>query len=505
MDPLRAAAEEALSPEQAADAGAVSLTAYGHLFFPRTFRQESPEFHEVIGQGLYSPARFNAFEVFRDGAKTTLLRVYKSQRISYGLSRTIMYVSVSQPHAKMSVRWLRRQVQYNRRWTQTFGLEKGEKWSDEHCEIIHRNMPPNEDGSPVIITVLAMGITGQIRGFNPDDFRPDLIIIDDVLDEENTATPEQRKKIENLIFGAILNSLAPASESPLAKAVFLQTPFNKEDAIEKCMSDPEWNPIRFGILEYGVPGFGEGRSRWERRYPTEQVLASKRAHIRRSQYRLWMREKECSLVSGEEKALDITKLKFFDVLPEYLDTVVSFDPASSESPKADDFAIGAVGFKGLDVYLLDYTAEKGVMPDAAMNDGFNLSLLYHPRKWVVESVAYQKIMAWYAREEMIKRRMFYAVEELKVRTSNADRIMQTLPGLLSFGHLHCRPHHSKFISQADDYDPQVKDIKDDILTMLANAIIASNPALRANLTDDTKVGYIDNEDDYQPLVVRGSP
>lgn len=498
-------AHVAITPQQAAEIGATNLTDFGRLFFPRTFRQESPPFHEDMGRALLSRSRFNAFEVFRDGAKTTILRVYKSQRISYGLSRTIMYVSVSQPHSMMSVRWLRRQVMYNHRWTRTFGLEKGIKWTDEHCEIIHRNMPTNADGSPVIITVLAMGITGQVRGFNPDDFRPDLIILDDVLNEENTATPDQRTKTENLIFGAVLNSLAPASEAPLAKGVFLQTPLNREDAIEKCMKDPEWNPVRYGILEY-TPDAPEGKSRWEARYPTEEVLASKAAHIRRSQYRLWMREKECTLVSGEEKAIDISKWRFFDVLPETFDSIVSLDPASSDSPKADEFAIVALGFKGLDVYVLDYSSDRAVMPDKAANDTFNLILLYHPRKITVEGTSYQRIMAWYLEQEMIKRRIFVAVEALQIkRMSNADRIMQTIPGLAAFGHFYVRPHHSKLLKQGDDYDPQTKDIPDDILTAIANGIISYNPAMRAAMVDEQTGQLIDDESEYEPLTIGGAP
>lgn len=495
----------AITPAQAAEIGAHSLTGFGRLFFPRTFRQESPAFHEDMGRALLSPSRFNAFEVFRDGAKTTLLRVYKAQRISYGLSRTIMYVGSSQPHSMMSVRWLRRHIEYNRRWALTFGLEKGIKWTDEHCEIIHRNMPVHADGSPVVINVLAMGITGQVRGFNPEDYRPDLIILDDLLNEENTATPDQRKKTEYLIFGAILNSLAPASEAPLAKAAFCQTPFDREDAIEKCMSDPEWNPIRYGILEYSDK-YPEGKSRWEARYPTEQVLASKAAHIARSQYRLWMREKECQLVSGEEKALDISKWKFYDVLPEGLDCIGSLDPASSDNPKADEFANVALGFKGLDVYVLDYTSAKGVMPDKAANDTFNLVLLYGLRRIVVEAVSYQRIMAWYLEQEMIKRRIFVAVEALQVkRKSNADRIMQTIPGLAAFGHFYCRPHHAKLLKQADDYNPQVKDIPDDILTAIANGIISYNPAIRAIMTDPETGVAVENEDEYEDLEIHGAP
>lgn len=494
-----------LSPEEAAEAGAASLTTYGKLFFPRTFRQESPAFHEDVGRALYSPSRYNAFEIFRDGAKTTLLRVYKSQRIAYGLSRTIMYVSVSQQHAMFSVRWLRRQTEYNRRWTNTFGITPGKKWTDEHCEILHLNQPRNDDGSPVIITVLAMGITGQIRGFNPDDYRPDLIIIDDVLNEENTATPDQRKKIDDLLFGALLNSLAPQSEAPLAKAVFLQTPFDKKDAIEKCMNDPEWNPVRYGILDYSKQP--EGVSRWEQRYPTEQVRKAKQSHILRSQYRLWMREKECIIVFGEEKAIDITKFKIFELLPENLDAVISLDPASSDSPNADEFAIAAVGFKGMDVYLLDYTSAQAVMPDKAAADTFNLALLYHAWRLVVETVAYQRIMAWYLEQEMKKRRMFFTIIPLPVRTSNANRIMQTIPGLSAYGHFHCRASHTQFITQADDYDPQVKNIPDDILTAVANAIIASNPGLRAALGDSSDDSAMPDEDesDYEELTFGGCP
>lgn len=496
-----------LSPQEAAELGAKSLTVYGKLFFPRTFRQESPPFHEEIGAALYSRDRYNAFKVFRDGAKTSLLRTYKSQRIAYGLSRTIMYVSVSQQHSMFSVRWLRRQVMYNKRWTQTFGIRQGQKWTDEHCEIVHDLMPLNEDGSPVLITVLAMGITGQIRGFNPDDYRPDLIIIDDILNEENTATPEQRQKIEALLFGALLNSLAPASEAPLAKAVFLQTPFSKEDAIEKCMSDPEWNPKSFGIFDYAS---GQPRSRWEERYPTEVMLASKEAHVRRSQYRLWMREKEVTVVSGEDQAIDTSKFKTYDILPEGLDVVIAIDPASSDSPKADHHATVAVGIKGLDVYIIAYALSKKTMPDKAANDFFNLLILTKARKLIVESIGYQRVLKWYIEQEMVKRRLFVAVEMFQTKVRKANRIMSTIPGLAAFGHFWITPGMSELIQQADDYNPDIEDQEDDLLDGIATAIMDLNPALKDMLLqggDDgvNQHGGILDESQYGDIVLDGAP
>ena len=483
---------EQFTPREAAELGSKSLGAFGKLFFPRTVRQESPPFHRIIDDALCGPARFNAFEVFRDGAKTTKLRIYQAQRISYGVSRTIMYVSVSQLHSAFSVRWLRRQVMYNTRWAQTFGLRKGEKWTDEWAEVYH-------GVEEIPITVLAMGITGQIRGFNPDDFRPDLIIIDDVLNDENTKTIDQRKKIEELIFGALLNSLAPASECPSAKAVFLQTPFTKDDAIEKCMRDPEWNPLRFGCFDE------KGESRWPERYPTEVLRKAKEAAIRRSQYRLWMREKECMLVSGEEKALDVTKFKHYDVLPEYLDTIIAIDPASSDATTADDHAIVALGFKGMDIFVLDYHVAKAVMPDAAANHFFNLVLMYAPRKAAVEAISYQRILKWYLEQEMLKRRIFVATEAVQDRRSKATRIMQAIPGYLAYGHLFIRPSMDVLITQADDYDPQVADQPDDLLDAIATGIISMNPALRQQGADIEGEFYKESEEEFPRLRFGGCP
>jgi len=482
-----------LTPREAAEIGSRSLRGFGKLFLPKTFRQAPAPFHNNIGDALYGPARYNAFEVFRDGAKTTLLRAFKLQRIAYAVSRTIMYVSVSQQHSMFSVRWLRRQIQHNS-LLQIFGMKPGEKWTDEWAEVYH-----GIEETP--ITVLAMGITGQIRGFNPDDFRPDLIIIDDILNEENTATPDQRQKIDDLLFGALLNSLAPASECPMAKAVFLQTPFNRSDAIEKCMHDPQWNPIRFGCFDEN------GESRWPARYPTATLLAEKEAHIRRGQYRLWMREHECTIVSGEEKAIDVTRFKYYDVLPEYLDVIIAIDPASSDSPKADDNAIVALGFKGSDVFVLDYHTAKAVMPDKAAHHFFELTLTYSPRKAAVETIAYQRILKWYLEQEMTKRRIFVAIDAIQDRRSKATRIMQAIPGLVCYGHFWIRPGMTELIAQADDYDPMVKEQPDDLLDAITTGIISMNPAMRTQ-SSDIEGEYKRIEDDekqYKRIRFGGCP
>ena len=477
-----------LDAKEAVQLGARSLRAFGRLFLPRTFRQASPAFHDEIGAALYSPARYNAFQIFRGGAKTSLLRAFTAQRIAYGISRTIMYVSISQAHAVHSIRWLKRQVEFNRRLADTFQLRKGSKWTDELIEIVH-----GIDSIP--ITVMAMGITGQIRGFNIDDYRPDLIVADDILNEENTATREQREKTEALFFGALVNSLAPQSESPFAKAVLLQTPLHRDDLSEKCMRDPQWHGVRFGCFDE------HENSRWEERFPTHTLRAEKASAILRRHYAIWMREMECQLVASEEAHFDTTRLQYWDVLPEGMSVVLAIDPASSDSPDADFNVVMAVGFHGANVYVLDYYAERGVMPDVVAARFFELIWRWRPLKAAVESISYQRVLKWFLEQEMLKRRVFIPIDAVQDRRRKSDRILQELPGLVHMGCLYIKPNMTELVDQMSNYAPGRDADHDDILDALAMAITSNNPALRELEGEYTRL----DEELYAPVAVGACP
>ena len=201
-----------------------------------------------------------------------------------------------------------------------FGLRQGSKWTDEWIEVIN-----GVDEIP--INIFAVGITGQIRGFNLDDYRPDLLLGDDILDEENTATKEQRGKVEDRWFGGLMNSLAPESEAPRAKAALGQTPFNNHDLSMKVSRDPTWNSRIYGCFD------AAGESRWPARWTTETLRAEKEAAIARGMYRIWMREMECQVVVDENKPLDVTKFQHYYALPENMTKVSGDRPRKRRQQK----------------------------------------------------------------------------------------------------------------------------------------------------------------------------
>jgi hypothetical protein len=456
--------------KEAVTLGAVDDDFFGSYFFPKTFRQAHPSFSQQVQRAFDDPtSRYVAMKMFRGSSKTTRVRCRVAKHISYGLSRTIFLVSNAQKHSIYSLRWLRKQIEYNERWALAFGLRKGSTWTEEIIEVVHTV-------TGWTVAVLALGITGQIRGINIDDYRPDFIILDDPDNEETTGTKEQREKTQSLVFGSLKQSLAPPTEAPLAKMAVLQTPLDREDTIALCEKDPAFRTVEVSCFD------NAGRSVWEDRFPTSFLINEKDMHIRMNKLSLWMREMECRVVSPELASFQEAWLREYDELPPEYDVVIAIDPAQADNKDADDQVVMAVAFgrgtaKG-NVYLLEYSANKGEMPDAAGAYVLQLKMRYRNRvrKLAVEAVAYQKILAWYLEKLMAAHRQWIPVDEIVDRRRKADRIVQEIVGIAANGRLFVkRSVHTKFVQQFVEYSPLAR-MKDDVLETLAIAVIAYKAA-----------------------------
>lgn len=420
-----------LSIPEALRLGAKDVPTFGQLWFPKTVRQASPRFHYDMSAQLETPGnRYVGFKVFRDGAKTTLSRIYIAKRISYCISRTIMLVCINQPKAIQSARWLRRQLAFNKAWTQAFQLKPGTKNTDEWFSII------NAKGEEV--HVVSYGVTAGLRGVNIDDWRPDFIFCDDISDRENTATKEQRAKQNEVFFAQLMRSLSPESESPMAQMALAQTPINSFDLISQAEKDPSFKVFRHSC-------FGpDGQSAWPARRSTESLLREKEGYIRRNQLSAWLAEMECELVSAETQALKKSWLKYWEVYPEEGRTVIVCDPASSEKMAADFFAIAVLKFYREKVYLLEYRLARGLMPDQALAQVFDFAATYGSRDVVVETTAYQRILAWYFENQMQERRIWLNVHRVEDRRKKEDRIVQAMTSVAPYGNLLIREGMAEF-------------------------------------------------------------
>lgn len=457
-----------ISIDDAVALGAHDGCFFGHTFFPRAFKQESPYFHKQMDDILLDPeTRYASFMMFRGSAKTTKTRCMVAQRISYAVSRVILVVGKSQEHAMRTVRWIKKAVEWNDKWTKTFQLSKGGKWSDAEIEIVHGKFE-DENGGPLRITVLAVGMTGSIRGINIEDMRPDFIIADDPCDEENTGTPEQRKKTNALFFGALEKSLAPKSENPYAMMVLLQTILNSSDLISLTVKARHWRSLV-------MPCFDEkGESVWPERKPTKELLEEKQNHIDIGELPLWLREMECKCVSEETASFKTTTLQFWDTLPEAGHTFLTVDPTppakdktgqTKLSDKLDDAVIMAM--KALDnrIFVCEYYTCKSPDPDEFITKLFDMSKAWKTKTVVLETILFQRMVKW-ALEKRMQQERYYLniITDEDDKRHKPDRIRQEVSARANNRMLYIHKDMTKLQDQFTMY-PDVN--HDDVLDALS--------------------------------------
>lgn len=423
---------------------------YCRYLFPTTFRQASPSWHRNYWQHFNDPTKdFFAAEIYRGGAKTTLTRAGMSKRIAFGLSRNMLSIAISETMAEHSVRWLRSQVERRTLWAETFGIILGSKKTDSHLELINTTLD-------IRINILAKGMTSGIRGVNLDDWRPDFINCDDISNEETTGTDDQRKKNYDLFFGTIVPCLAPKSEAPTRKLVLNQTGLHEDDIVNKAHKDPSFFTVRYPKL-IKDERTGKERSAWEERVSTEDCLKEKREYIARNQLHVYFREFGCQIISRETSPLAIEWLKYWETLPTDLVFYVGLDPAASKRTTAHRTACALIGHQPSsgNIYLVAYAAQQGKNPDEMWNWLVQIWRTKRPRQFGVETIAFQKFLAWYFKKQMLLTRTYFQITEVEDRRPKPDRIIQALSGLASMGQFFVHRSMADFIERFGTWTEEI--------------------------------------------------
>jgi phage terminase large subunit-like protein len=406
----------------------------------------------------------------------------------------------------MTVGWLKRNMERNHVWREVFGLRQGAKWTDTIIEIVHTKLDQS-------IWVVAFGLTGKHRGINIDDYRPDLIMIDDIIDEEVAASAEQRQKAEDLVLGSLLDSLVPRSENLQAKMVMTHTPMNHEDPAMKALNSTMWTSMLQGCWTKASENkpIDYQESVWPERYPTLDLRERKRDAIANNKASLFAREKECKLVTPETSDFRREWLQYYngiDDIPGGLAGMwiaLSIDPVPPPSQREIDKnlqgkdyeVLSVVGFKNLDYYLLEYSMNRGHDPSWTIAEFFRLVFRWNPRKACVEEIAYQKTLSWLLSKAMNTYRRYVPIEGLRDKRAKRDRIVDALAGPASHGHLFVLPTHTDFISQFTDY-PNVQ--HDDVIDCVSMGVSGLSPIELSGQSWDS--GFEEMED--LPLI-RGAP
>lgn len=201
----------------------------------------------------------------RGGAKSTwVTTVLVSWLIAKYPDTRVGMISNTELQAQAFSRAIKTTYEDNERHREIFGdCVSPKKWTDK--QWLHKQSRHAESKD---VTLFAVGVGGAIISK-----RFDLIIADDILDEENTANPEQRQKVDTWWWKTLTPCLAPGGAE-----VVIGTRWSEDDHYER-LTKPKadggkgWQLlVQKALLEDGKGGY---LSYWPEYWSVEQLLELK--------------------------------------------------------------------------------------------------------------------------------------------------------------------------------------------------------------------------------------
>lgn len=303
--------------------GIEGISAYGEYVFGYPPAKHHQEMVQFILDSLYSRENSVVLEP-RGAAKTTWGNtILLSWLTSMFPDLRIGLISNTATQALDFSRAIRFTLQSNERHREIFGdCVSDQKWRD--MEWLHKESKWHGSKD---VTLYAAGTGGPIISK-----RFDVVICDDILDEENSSTPEAREKVENWFYRTLLPCLTPDGV-----VIVIGTRWAEEDLYEKLFTPIEeggkgWKVKHVKALTESEDGTLE--SYWEEHWPVKKLLQM-RTELGTPMFMCAYQNDISGIMSGD--VFQSRYFQYFDELPSdrHYTTVMGVDLASSEKERAD--------------------------------------------------------------------------------------------------------------------------------------------------------------------------
>jgi hypothetical protein len=200
-----------------------------------------PEFHKEIWTLLTDQEKERILlAIPRDHAKTTLAKLVVIWYWLFSPHRFAVYLSNTAPIAKGACRDIMEFLNHPN-FIEVFGRIRIIKQSENEGLWLFDLPLPN--GNHKRCALRALGQGQQMRGINIDNQRPDIAVVDDVEDNENTESEAQQRKLDRWMFGPFLKALARKK-----KILWLGNMLTKTSLLARLSRNVRWNPVVFGCL-----------------------------------------------------------------------------------------------------------------------------------------------------------------------------------------------------------------------------------------------------------------
>lgn len=440
-----------------------------YFYFPKYVKSRMAPFHKRWFELTEDSKVKNAVVVaFRGSGKSTLFT--HSFPIWAILGRLqvkhVLIVSRTQHKAQQAILNIKRELEGNRILRQDLGPfeEETSKWSTSALHITKYDA-----------MIASASIEQSVRGAIFNEFRPQLIIVDDMEDIESVKTLESRDKIDNWIMGELI----PSGEAS-TRIFYVGNLLHNDSVMNRLIKriDEKKNGVYSKIPLLDT----DGKATWPGSFPNQESIDATRVGLSEV---AWRREMMLEIIPEEDQIVRPEWIHYYDELPEFASytdyrfAATGIDLAISEKETADYTAAVSVQVYGhgkdRKIYVLPTILNERLdSPTAVARVNMISRSLGNgiPTKVFVEDVGYQRAFIQYLREKEIP-----AEGVLIAGHDKRSRLQLSAPLIQSGSVLFPRNGSGALLPQMLGFGVEKHDDVVDAFTLIIGKLIADDGSL----------------------------
>jgi hypothetical protein len=411
-----------------------STELYSKVIFPnRFYRPFSPKIHSKIFNLIDDENKqFIAIAAPRGIGKTSILNLtVPAKAITLRERRFILIISASSTAAIEQCENLKEELTGNETILELFGDCKGDKWSSERWQAEWKFHEIDDEGNIItddlgqpqefkeVINIIPRGAGQQVRGKLFKDFRPDLIIVDDLEDPDNMDSDEQRDKKKKWFFADVMKAIdqyTPRPGEPKPRIIVLGTILHEDSLLQNLLDDPKFESVRLEICD------DELKSNWPEAITDEQIELEYNQYKERGLLGVFFREmRNLPTVRGEDADFHEKLFKYFDERDiqdnPNLFTVIITDPAKKSTGVGAKTAINGISVDNRKESIYHRRCVNDFLdPGEVINKTIDMAVELRATHIAIEVTGLNEFATYPLKNELIRRNLHHIkVIELKAR------------------------------------------------------------------------------------------
>ena len=221
---------------------------FARTYLPHYFTDAPCDFHRELCRLLFDKTDDTVIAAPRGHAKSTIAALlYPLHEMLFGRRHYVLIIRKTMRDAEEALEAIRHELESNERLVADFGSRVQRA----------RTRAIRLAGG---VRIVAMTRGSKIRGTRSRQYRPDLIICDDLEDDDHIESSDQREKDEKWFASAISNACGPEG-----RVIVIGTILHAQSLLSKLLDNPAYTTRRFAAV-LSWPDRADMWDRWRETY-----------------------------------------------------------------------------------------------------------------------------------------------------------------------------------------------------------------------------------------------